>query len=149
MSLALLAGCGRATSRNATSPKATYGQGSCDYVANSAQRNLGNFDMQLVQTRDPKMYALIVTPVALAQVGDLISITVSGEAAVYRELVTQVRLVVGRPVQAGILTVDELEKYSNIIIAQYQPGVSPLESTAKLVNICPLVQPGDNVAVEP
>jgi len=145
LSLALLAGCGRATSRNSNLPKATYGQLTCDYVAASSQRNLGNFDVQLVQTKDIKQYALYITTISLAQVGDLINITVAGANGEYRELLPQVRLQVGRTMPAGILTVDELATFTSLIIAQYQPGVSPLESKAKYVNICPLVQPGDGV----
>ncbi len=145
LSLALLAGCGRGTSRNSNLPKATYGQLTCDYVASSTQRNLGNFDLQLVQTKDPKRYTLYITTVSLAQVGDLINITVAGSNGDYRELMPQVRLQVGRTMPVGILTSDELESFASIIIAQYQPGVTPLESKAKYVNICPLVQPGDGV----
>lgn len=145
LALVLLGGCGRASSKNSNIPKATYGQMTCDYVASSNQKNLGNFDLQIVQTNDPKLYALWVTPIALAQVGDLINITVSGASSQYRELIQQIRLQVGRPIKVGILSVDELELYTNIIIAQYQPGVNPLESKAKLVNICTLPLPGDNV----
>jgi hypothetical protein len=143
--VALLAtGCGKVPRGN-SAPKATYGQAACDYIQGSNQRNLGNFDIQLVQTRDPQLYALIITPVALARVGDLVTITIAGGAGDYRELISQAKLTVGRSLTAGIISVDDLDRYASIVIAVYQPGVNPLESTSPFLNICPLVQPGDGV----
>lgn len=147
--LAALVACGdKKTRQNA--PAATYGMLACDYVANSKQRNLGNFDVQIVltnanKTYDKKKYLLYVTPVSLAHVGDILTVTVAGADGVYRMLREQIRLTQGKAVPLAYLDEDELLKYSTLIIAVYQPGVGPLESTASRLNICPLVQPGDGV----
>ncbi len=149
--LAVLCGCGKANSRNSTLPKATYGQLACDYTAGSSQRNLGNFDLQLVQsTTDVRIYFLYLTPIALTRLSDLINITASGSDGVYREVVQQTRLYLGKTMKLGALTVDELAQYSSLVISVYQPGLkNPLESTSKFLNICQLPQPGDGVASTP
>ncbi len=139
LGLALLGGCGRSRTRDSAFPKATYGQKACG-------GNFGNFDIQLVQTKDTTQYALYITPISLARVGDLVTITVAGGNNQYRELLSQARLTVGATVQAAILTTEELSRFTTLIIALYEPGVSPLQSRAKLANLCPLVQPGDTVA---
>jgi hypothetical protein len=142
--VAALSGCGKAKS-TLTAPKATYGQASCDYDAKAKGKNLGNFDVQIVLTRTPKTYALYITPVALATVGDIVTITIVGPGNVFKELIQQLRPVVGKMIPTALLTEEDLLTYTTLVIAQYQPGVSPLESTAARLNICPLVQPGDSL----
>ncbi len=90
-----LAGCGKSPRK--TVPLATFGQASCDYVAGNKQRNLGNFDVQLI-LKNPGVYALYITPISLAVVGDLVTISIFGEGGIYKELIPQLQPKAGKTI---------------------------------------------------
>lgn len=118
-----------------------YGFGYCD-------GSIGSFDVYIIRSpQDYTMFQLAIIPVNLDQPGDIVRVDIANQAPAYRELVHEVVLQPNQEIDAGYLSMTDLQTYTILAITPYDgSGATFLEETSSTEAICNLPNPGDGTA---
>lgn len=136
---ALLVGCGQKREAYSTL-NGNSGTGVCNGTI-----GIVNVKVQ-VRLGDPSRYDVILSPTWVGLANQLATVTVVQKSTYqYKELARQITLSSYSNITAGVLTIEELDRFDTLAITSYQAGTSFFQANPEKSAICTLPYPGDSL----